>query len=356
MNKDFWLGRKVLVTGHTGFKGSWLSIWLQHLGADIVGVSLSPPTQPNLFTEANVEKGMVSLQVDIRDREKIKEVFLKYKPSVVFHLAAQSLVIHSYKNPVETYETNVIGTLNVLEGIRSINTVRAAIMVTTDKCYENNSWVWGYRENDPMGGHDPYSSSKGAAELLIASYRRSYYPVHQFGKHKTGLASVRAGNVIAGGDWSKDRLIPDIVRAFQKGSKVKIRNPKSVRPWQYVLEPLFGYMKLAEKLSNDGQLYAESWNFGPRSNDVKNVEWIVKKMAKKWGKGVGWIIDKEEHPHEENYLKLDCSKANIVLGWSSKCNIDYTLEKIVEWHNTDKKNKSFRESCIQQIDEYMDFL
>ena len=357
MNKGFWSGKKVLITGHTGFKGSWLSIWLQHMGAEVIGVSLKPPTNPNLYSVANVCEGIIDIREDVANTDKVKRIFLKYKPDVVFHLAAQSLVRYSYKNPVETYKTNVIGTLNILEGIRSVDTVRSAVMVTTDKCYENKDWIWGYRENDPMGGYDPYSSSKGSAELLIASYRRSYYPVDQHSKHRTAIASVRAGNVIGGGDWAEDRLVPDIIRAFQKDNQVEIRNPNSIRPWQYVLEPLYGYIKLAEKLSrdSDGYKYAEAWNFGPKDEDIKTVEWIVKRLAKQWGGDANWIIDGKDHPHEASYLKLDCSKANLILNWSPKCSMDYTLSKIVEWHKIDNKGNNYREACLQQINEYMDF-
>jgi len=357
INKSFWSRKKVLITGHTGFKGSWLSIWLQHMGAEVIGVSLDPPTNPNLFTVANVCEGIIDIRENVANTAKIKRIFLKYKPDVVFHLAAQSIVRYSYKNPVETYKTNVMGTLNILEGIRSIDTVRSAVMVTTDKCYENKDLIWGYRENDPMGGHDPYSSSKGSAELLIASYRRSYYPTDEHNKHKTAIASVRAGNVIGGGDWAEDRLVPDIIRAFQKDNQVQIRNPNSIRPWQYVLEPLYGYIKLAEQLSrdSDGYKYAEAWNFGPKDEDIKTVEWIVKRLAKQWGGNANWLIDGKGHPHEASYLKLDCSKANLILNWSSKCSIDYTLSKVVEWHKIDNKGNNYREVCLQQINEYMDF-
>jgi len=353
MTGSFWKDKKVLITGHTGFKGSWLSLWLQHFGADVIGISLDPPTTPSLYNQADVASGMLSLRQDVRNGEAIKQLFQQHKPEIVFHLAAQPLVRYSYHEPVETYETNVMGTLHVLEGIRSIDTVYAAVMITTDKCYENREWVWGYRENEPMGGHDPYSSSKGAAELLIASYRDSYYPERQYDQHKVAIASVRAGNVIGGGDWAEDRLIPDIIRAFQKEKTVEIRNPYSIRPWQHVLEPLSGYIRLAELLTNDGVEYAEAWNFGPKEEDARQVQWIVEQMAKQWGNDASWVIDDDHHPHEANYLKLDCSKANTRLNWQPKWNLNQTLQKIVEWHKSGCWNGGCKEVCLSQINEYM---
>ncbi len=353
VNKGFLKGRRVLITGHTGFKGAWLSLWLQHLGAEVIGISLDPPTTPSLYDQANVAAGMLSLREDIRNGEAIKQLFQQHRPEIVFHLAAQSLVRYSYREPVETYETNVMGTLHILEGIRSIDSVRAAVMITTDKCYENREWVWGYRENDAMGGHDPYSSSKGSAELLIASYRDSYYPVNQYDQHKTAIASVRAGNVIGGGDWAEDRLIPDIIRAFQEDRTVEIRNPRAVRPWQHVLEPLAGYMQLAELLTNCGVEYAEAWNFGPKEEDARPVQWIVEQMAELWGNNASWTIDEDDHPHEANYLKLDCSKAHTRLNWQPKWDLFQALEKIVTWHKTERANGSCNEACFVQIDEYI---
>jgi CDP-glucose 4,6-dehydratase len=352
MKVDFWKNKKVLITGHTGFKGSWLSLWLQHLGASVVGVSLDPPTTPSLYVKANIAKNMISLREDICNGEKIKKIFEKYKPDVVFHLAAQPLVRYSYDNPVETYRVNVMGTLYVLEAIRNINTVQAAIMVTTDKCYDNKEWEWGYRENEPMGGHDPYSSSKGAAELLIASYRNSYYGE---GSHNfTAIASVRSGNVIGGGDWAENRLIPDIINSFQRKKIVEIRNPNSIRPWQHVLEPLFGYIKLAESLVNNGLDYAESWNFGPKDDDVRTVQWIVEEISRQWGGNSGWKKDGKSNPHEANYLKLDCSKVNFRLGWSPKWNLNYALKMIVEWHKLEQMNHDCKKICLSQIERYME--
>jgi CDP-glucose 4,6-dehydratase len=353
MNTNFWKNRKVLITGHTGFKGSWLSLWLQHLGAEVVGVSLDPPTVPSLFKQAKIESGMVSLYEDIRNGEAVKKIFKKHRPEIVFHLAAQSLVRYSYRNPVETYETNVMGTLHVLEGIRSIETVRSAVMITTDKCYENKEWEWGYRENEPMGGHDPYSSSKGSAELLISSYRNSYYPINQYDQHKTAIASARAGNVIGGGDWAEDRLIPDIIRAFQNGDQVEIRSPNAVRPWQHVLEPLAGYIKLAELMTVNGPKYAEAWNFGPREEDARPVQWIVERMTEQWGGDASWRLNEGDHPYEANYLKLDCSKAYLKLNWSPKWDLNYSLEKINEWYKPKQIQENFRQATLKQIVEYM---
>ena len=353
VNKSFWKNKKVLITGHTGFKGSWLSLYLQHFGAEVIGISLDPPTNPSLYEKANVSEGMTSLRQDIRDLEAVKNIFKLYKPEIVFHMAAQALVRYSYLNPVETYETNVMGTLNILEGIRSINTVRAAVMVTSDKCYKNTEGERSYSENDPMGGHDPYSSSKGASELLISSYRNSYYSADNYNEHKTAIASVRAGNVIGGGDWAKDRLIPDIIKAFQNRQKVKIRNPNAVRPWQHVLEPLSGYIQLAELLSNNGTKHAEPWNFGPLEEDAHSVKWVVEKITELWGNSASWMIDESEHPYEAKYLKLDCSKAFKRLDWQPKWNLDQALLKIVEWHKAEQTNGKYKELCVHQINEYL---
>jgi len=350
--KNFWKGRKVLITGHTGFKGSWLSLWLQNLGAEVVGVSLDPPSKINLYTQANVSKGMISLREDIRNRNAIKKLFQEHKPEIVFHLAAQALVRYSYQEPVETYEVNVIGTLNILEAIRGIDSVRAAVMITTDKCYKNEETKHAYCENDSLGGHDPYSSSKAAAELLIASYRDSFYPSDRYETHCTAIASARAGNVIGGGDWAEDRLIPDIIRAFKKGEEVEIRNPDAVRPWQHVLDPLSGYLQLAEFLAIKGADYAESWNFGPEEEDEYPVNWIVEQMARSWGKDAKWKVDKDDHPHEANYLKLNCKKANTKLNWYPKWDLSQSLQKIIEWHKPENGLYSINEICLSQIDEY----
>ncbi len=352
VSKEFWKDRNVLITGHTGFKGSWLSLWMQQLGANVVGVSIDPPTQLNLYEQADVSGQMLSIQEDIRNGPAIKKIFLKHRPEVVFHLAAQSLVRYSYNNPVETYESNVMGTLHILEGIRSIDTVRAAVMVTTDKCYKNMEWLWGYREDEPMGGRDLYSSSKGSAELLISSYRDSFYSASLYDQHRTAIATARSGNVIGGGDWAVDRLIPDIVRAFHEGNDVYIRYPNAVRPWQHVLEPLSGYIELAERLTNDGSKYAEAWNFGPKETDSRSVEWIIERMKEYWGGNASWILDNKHHLHEENYLKLDCSKVNSKLDWHPKWDLDHTLLKTIEWYKSYFMGNNCKETCLNQIREY----
>jgi CDP-glucose 4,6-dehydratase len=352
-HQNFWQSKKVLVTGHTGFKGSWLSLWLQRKGADVTGLSLEPPTNPGLFVKASVAEQMNSIIGDIRDLALVKKVFLKTQPEIVIHMAAQPLVRYSYLEPVETYATNVMGTLHVLEGIRSISSVRSAVMITTDKCYENKEWLWGYRENELMGGYDPYSSSKGCAELLIASYRNSYFPNSHYPQHRTAIASARAGNVIGGGDWADDRLIPDMIKAFSSHKKANIRNPNAIRPWQHVLEPLSGYLQLAEKLYTEGCTFAEAWNFGPKPEDAKPVEWIVKKIAGQWGDNADWLVDEGEHPHEAHYLKLDCSKANERLHWFPQWSLAEALTKIVEWHKSDLANKNLKQVTLEQIKEYV---
>ncbi len=352
MNQEFWQDKKVLITGHTGFKGSWLALWLQSLGAEVTGMALEPPTQPSLFERAGVARNMRSLIGDIRDLEWVKHVFSETEPEIVLHLAAQPLVRYSYQEPVETYATNVMGTLHILEAIRQVDSVRAALMITTDKCYENKEWHWGYRENEPMGGFDPYSSSKGCAELLIASYRNSYFPVNQYSLHQTAIASARAGNVIGGGDWAEDRLIPDMIRAFSQKEAVYIRSPYAIRPWQHVLEPLSGYLQLSEKLYTDGMSFSEPWNFGPEHQDARSVEWIVRKMASLWSEPVEWTIDEDTHPHEAHYLKLDCSKAYAELSWSPRWSLTTALEKIVVWHQAEQTGRNMQQISLAQIDEY----
>jgi len=346
INQVFWKNKKVLITGHTGFKGAWLSLWLQNLGAEVIGISLDSPTTPSLYGQANVAKGMISLRQDIRNGEAIKQLFQQYKPEIVLHLAAQPLVRYSYREPVETYETNVMGTLHILEGIRSIDSVRSAVMITTDKCYQNKEWVWGYRETDALGGHDPYSSSKGCAELVISAYRHSFLQ-----EQGIGLASVRAGNVIGGGDWADDRLIPDILRSFEKNKPVVIRNPKATRPWQHVLEPLSGYLVLAQKLYNDQDQYAEGWNFGPNEQDVKSVDWILDKMISKWPNS-SWVLDSNHNPYEADFLKLDISKAKYKLGWKPTWELDHTLDKIVNWHRSWLNKEDMQTICLTEIEEY----
>jgi CDP-glucose 4,6-dehydratase len=348
----FWQGKRVFMTGHTGFKGSWLSLWLQRLGADVCGFSLPAPTTPSLFEVAHVAQGMTSLDGDIRDLGALQTAMTEYQPDIVIHMAAQPLVRYSYDHPVETYATNVMGTVNVLEAIRHTPSVRVGVMITTDKCYENREWVWGYREDEPMGGHDPYSSSKGCAELVISAYRNSYFPPKTYSHHQVAIASARAGNVIGGGDWALDRLIPDIMRAIQDNRPVTIRSPHATRPWQHVLEPLSGYLCLAEQLWHNGDLYAEGWNFGPNDDDAKPVSWIVDHLTQAWGEGASWEVDGNNHPHEANYLKLDCSKAKARLGWMPRTSLATALEWIVEFYRAYQAGEEMRSVTLEQIQRF----
>ena len=352
MNAEFWRGKRVLLTGHTGFKGSWLSLWLQSMGARVVGFALAPPTKPSLFEVAGVEKGMTSIIGDIRDLAHLRQVFAEHQPEIVIHMAAQPLVRYSYIEPVETYSTNVMGVVNLLEAVRSTPSVKAVVNVTTDKCYENREWTWGYRENEAMGGYDPYSSSKGCAELVTAAYRNSYFHPEKYQEHGVAIATARAGNVIGGGDWAEDRLIPDIMRAITAGRAVNIRNPHAIRPWQHVLEPLSGYLLLAQKLYADGAAFAEGWNFGPNDEDAKPVQWIVEQLTQSWGEGASWLLDGGEHPHEAHYLKLDCSKAKGQLNWHPRWHLDEALVKIVDWHQAWRDEKDMREMTLRQISAY----
>ncbi len=348
VDQTFWKGKRVFITGHTGFKGSWLSLWLQDMGALVKGYALEPNTTPNLFTKANVAQNMFSDIGDITDLNHITKSITAFNPEILIHMAAQPLVRLSYKEPVLTYATNVMGTVNVLEAARKCNNLKAIVSVTTDKCYENREWAWGYRENEPMGGHDPYSSSKGCAELVTAAYRKSF-----FNENKTAfLASARAGNVIGGGDWAEDRLIPDILKAFEKNEPVIVRNPLSTRPWQHVLEPLSGYLVLAQHLFDEGSSFAESWNFGPKDEDCKPVSWILDTMVDYWGRGAKWELDRNNNPHEAGFLKLDCSKAAMRLNWSPKWNLEHTLESIINWHQNYLAQKNIQEQCLLEIAKY----
>lgn len=345
----FWQGKTVLVTGHTGFKGGWLCLWLQNMGANVIGYALQPPTTPSIFEVANVAQGMVSIIGDVRDMDYLKQVFAQYQPQVVLHLAAQALVRYSYANPVETFATNLMGTVNVLEAVRNTPSVRSVVNVTTDKCYENREWVWGYRENEAMGGFDPYSSSKGCSELVTAAYRNSF-----FGKDDSAaIASARAGNVIGGGDWALDRLVPDIMRSIMEKRPVQIRSPHAIRPWQHVLEPLSGYLMLAERLYAHGKGYAEAWNFGPEESDARTVQSIVDKLTHDWGDGASWSVDGGVHPHEAHTLRLDCSKARALLGWRPRWQLETALEKITDWHKAYASNSDMREVTLGQIKTYM---
>lgn len=352
VNGAFWRGKKVFLTGHTGFKGSWLSLWLQQLGAEVTGFSLAPPTNPSLFEAANVALGMTSLIGDIRAGDVLARAMRDAAPEIVIHMAAQPLVRRSYVDPVETYSTNVMGTVNLLEAVRQTGSVRAMVNVTTDKCYENKEWAWGYRENEPMGGYDPYSSSKGCAELVTAAYRNSFFNPAAYGEHRVAVATARAGNVIGGGDWAAERLIPDILAAFETSQPVAIRNPHATRPWQHVLEPLRGYLMLAEKLYSDGPAFAGGWNFGPHSDDARSVGWIVKRLAEKWPDGARWELDTGDHPHEANYLKLDISKADQQLNWQPALRLDQALGLIVDWSQARQADADLRAFTQAQIDAY----
>ena len=354
VNPLFWKGKRVFLTGHTGFKGSWLSLWLQSMGAQVVGYALAPPTSPSLFVATNAAEEMTSLVGDIRDFSSLSSAFLKYQPEIVIHMAAQPLVRYSYVNPIETYSTNLMGTVHLLEASRLAGSVRAIVNVTSDKCYENHEWLWGYRENEPMGGHDPYSSSKGCAELVSSAYRSSYFSPMNYANHGVALATARAGNVIGGGDWAEDRLIPDIMNAITHGSPVNIRNPLATRPWQHVLEPLSGYLLLAQKLYEEGASYAEGWNFGPSDEDAKPVLWITERLIDMWGEGACWTLDKNIHPHEAHHLKLDCSKAKARLDWYPRWHLEDALSAIVDWHRAYQHGKNMHELTLHQIRTYTD--
>jgi CDP-glucose 4,6-dehydratase len=346
-NPAFWRGKRILMTGHTGFKGSWLSLWLQTMGAELRGIALAPPTSPALFDVARVASGMDHQEADIRNFEKIRILVAEFKPEIVIHMAAQPLVRLSYQQPIETYATNVMGTVHVLEAARHAGSVRAIVNITTDKCYENKEWVWGYREDEPMGGHDPYSSSKGCAELVSAAYRKSFLR-----DEGISIATARAGNVIGGGDWALDRLVPDILRALEKQQVVQIRNPLSIRPWQHVLEPLSGYLLLAEQLYTTEQADAEGWNFGPRDEDARNVKWVVENLCEHWGNGASWILQPGDHPHEASFLKLDITKARQRLQWAPRWSLETALTRITEWHQAWLDGQDMRAVCLNQITQY----
>jgi CDP-glucose 4,6-dehydratase len=352
MNREFWKGKRVLLTGHTGFKGSWLALWLQGLGSEITGYSLPPPTQPSLFELAHVSNGMISKSGDVRDFERLKRVIGENKPEIVIHLAAQSVVRSSYDNPIETYSTNVMGTVNLFEAIRQLQLACVVVNVTGDKCYENTNSIWGYRETEPLGGHDPYSSSKACAELVTSAFRESYFTSDNSLPTKVLVASARAGNVIGGGDWTKDQLVPDVMRAFMSKQPVRIRNPHAVRPWQFVLEPLRGYLLLAEHLYNHGERFAEGWNFGPVEGETRPVSWIVENVATLWGDGARWEQDVGQHPREDSVLRLDSAKARAKLGWSSKLRLSQAIKWVVEWYKAYQAGEDLRMTSTAQIDRY----
>lgn len=349
----FFRGKKVFLTGHTGFKGSWLSLWLQSMGAEVHGYALNPPTETNLFTVAEVGRGMASSTIaDIRDADRLRIAMQAAQPEIVFHLAAQSLVRYSYAQPAETYAVNVMGTVNLLEAVRATPGVKAVVNVTTDKCYENKEWVWGYRENEPMGGYDPYSSSKACAELVTAAYRNSFFRPSSINYQLSpAIATARAGNVIGGGDWAKDRLIPDFLRAMDAGQTLNIRSPHATRPWQHVLEPLSGYLMLAERLYVKGMPFAEAWNFGPDDEDARSVGWIVGRMAE-IQQDVKWQCDDTLQPHEANCLKLDSSKAKCRLSWHPQWHLQTALQQTLEWHQAWRKREDMHAVTLAQISGY----
>ena len=343
----FWSGKRVLVTGHTGFKGGWLTLWLNAMGAKTHGFALSPAIAPSMFQAADVANGMDSSTIgDIRDRRSLSEAISRAAPEIVFHLAAQPLVRDSYERPTETFEVNVMGVVHLLEAVRSTAGIKALVNVTTDKCYENKEWPWGYREHEPMGGRDPYSSSKGCAELVTAAYRESFLAAAG-----VGVATARAGNVIGGGDWAKDRLVPDIFRALDSNTPLTIRSPEATRPWQHVLEPLCGYLLLAEHLCTEGGAFAESWNFGPGEDDTETVRWMVERLVSRYP-AVAWSTGSADNPHEANYLKLDSSKARTRLGWRPRWRLAAALAKTSEWHEAWRRGQDMNAVTLSQIAEY----
>ena len=352
MDATFWKNKRVLITGHTGFKGSWLSLWLQTRGATVTGYSLEPPTSPSFFEISGIAAEMVSIHGDIRDLENFKAAVKTHQPEIIIHMAAQSLVRYSYNHPVETYSTNVMGTVNILDTVRQLGGVKVVLIITSDKCYENRETLTGYRESDPMGGYDPYSSSKGCAELVTAAYRNSFFPPARYSSHGVAIASTRAGNVIGGGDWGEDRLIPDIMKSNLANQPVTIRFPDAIRPWQHVLEPLNGYLQLAEHLWNEGAEFTGGWNFGPDNNDCRPVHWILEMLNKQWEGGIKWVQSAADNPHEATYLNLDCDKSKQLLGWSPRLDLTAALELLVDWYQGYARSENMRELSISQLEYY----
>lgn len=355
-DQTFWNGKKVFVTGHTGFKGSWLCLWLHMLGAHVTGFGLRPATSPSLYEICRLDRFVESHIADIRNRHVLYKSLYASNPDIVIHMAAQPLVRESYRNPGRTFEINVLGTINLLDAVRKAlkngRRIGAVINVTTDKCYQNKEWLWGYREHDELGGYDAYSSSKACSELATASYRSSFFHPSSPKEYRAALASARAGNVIGGGDWAAHRLVPDCIRAFMSGRSIRIRSPRSIRPWQHVLEPLSGYLTLAQKLYEHGAKYAEAWNFGPEHEDAKPVEWLVSRLCEKWGEGAAFEIDRTQHPHEASQLRLDCSKAKTRLDWTPRWRVETAIDKVVEWTRAYERNADPAELCFVQIAEF----
>jgi CDP-glucose 4,6-dehydratase len=356
VSRSFWQRRRVFLTGHTGFKGSWLSLWLNLLGADVTGYALDPPTEPNLFEQARVAESIRSVRGDIRDFAQLKSAIGKCQPEVILHLAAQSVVREGYDDPVGTYSSNVMGVVHVLEAVRQLRLPCAIVNVTSDKCYENREWVWGYRENERMGGHDPYSNSKGCAELVTDAYRDSFFCPETIKSHGVALGSARAGNCIGGGDWTSHQLIPDLMRAFLSGETCLIRNPSAHRPWQFLLEPLRGYLMLAERLAEGGAGFASGWNFGPADADVKPVSWIADELVSLWGEGASWGLDPGAHPHEAQALKLDATKAAAILDWRPVLPLKSALGWITGWYRASSRGADMRQVTLEQIQHYDDVL
>lgn len=352
VNPEFWRGRRVFITGHTGFKGSWLSLWLQRLGANVAGFALPPPTEPSLFEEAMVAEGMDSITGDVRDFDNLSGCLRAHAPDIVFHLAAQSVVRQSYDDPLETYSTNVMGTANLLQAARQLNGHTVVVNVTSDKCYENKEWIWAYREIDRLGGHDPYSNSKACAELVADAFVASFFDVTDGDKASTKVASARAGNVIGGGDWTRDQLIPDVIRAFQEKRKVVLRNPQAIRPWQFVLDCLCGYVTLAEAISEGRVDHHGGWNFGPEIGDARPVAWIVEALAGHLPGAEGWELEKGHQPHEANFLRLDASKAKMHLGWSQALGLEEALAWVGRWYTARQARVHVRDITLAQIDEF----
>ena len=353
INLNFWKNKKVLLTGHTGFKGSWLSIWLKKLDVELVGFSKDIPTKPSLFEIAKVSEGMTSITGNIEDFTAIQKVLKENKPEIVIHMAAQSLVRKSYEEPINTFATNVMGTVNLLQAVKTTGSTRVLINITSDKCYENKGTEKAFSENSPMGGYDPYSSSKGCAELVTSAFRNSFFNLKEFERHGCSLSSVRSGNVIGGGDWAKDRLIPDIMNSISKRIPTQIRNTRSIRPWQFVLEPLFGYLILAQRMWEEGKEFSEPWNFGPDETDCKSVKWILEKISKELDDGFSWKEDTRDNPHEAEMLKLDCNKAKKRLGWKTKLDVNETIEWTVNWYKEYFKNSDMKQYTENQIDKFI---
>ena len=353
VNPLFWNGKRVFMTGHTGFKGGWLSLWLTSMGAKVTGYALAPNTMPNFFEVAKIASSLEQSHIaDIRDLEKLQKAMAQARPEIVIHMAAQPLVRYSYANPVETYATNVMGTVHVLESIRNSDCVRSVVIVTTDKCYENKERVLGYREDEPMGGYDPYSSSKGCAELVTSAYRQSFFSPEKFDQHCVAIASARAGNVIGGGDWSEDRLIPDAIKAFEVKEFLMIRNPLATRPWQHVLEPLSGYLVLAQALYERGVQFGGPWNFGPRDEDARPVKEVINLLIKNWGSPAAWQQEYSEQPHEAHSLKLDCTKAREYLSWVPKWSLEMAMQNITDWYHAYQRDENMQQVSLQQITQY----